>query len=250
MRKKQKLLPSISDVLLVVILIKVASVFGELIIIFVGKLRSDTNWTLCQFSQVMQHATMDRAECRTNVCQINSYRDSMTMSYAIQRHRSVYWKNVKIYVCVIAHRPITSYVPAPVSIFNRAVGSPRTAAVPNTKSLRAIWRVSNPHRKVLVFWCWCQIVYISPKFVWRVSIEQITVLYYVTASVTAPGSTVGFSIEPIQYIAFVVLASRPERECPNRRYVFERHPRKKLKLPVSDIKEVGSVQVQAMGCFD
>lgn len=43
MRKKQKLLPSISDVLLVVILIKVASVFGELIIIFVGKLRSDTN---------------------------------------------------------------------------------------------------------------------------------------------------------------------------------------------------------------
>lgn len=74
--------------------------------------------------------------------------------------------------------------------------------------------------------------------------------YYVTASVTAPGSTVGFSIEPIQYIAFVVLASRPERECPNRRYVFERHPRKKLKLPVSDIKEVGSVQVQPMGCFD
>lgn len=33
-------------------------------------------------------------------------------------------------------------------------------------------------------------------------------------------------------------ASRPERECPSRRYVFERHPRKKLKLPVSDIKEV------------
>lgn len=33
-------------------------------------------------------------------------------------------------------------------------------------------------------------------------------------------------------------ASRPERECPSRRYVFERHPRKKLKLPISDIKEV------------
>lgn len=33
-------------------------------------------------------------------------------------------------------------------------------------------------------------------------------------------------------------ASRPERECPSRRYVFERHPRKKLKLPVSDIKEI------------
>lgn len=33
-------------------------------------------------------------------------------------------------------------------------------------------------------------------------------------------------------------ASRPERECPSRSYVFERHPRKKLKLPISDIKEV------------
>lgn len=33
-------------------------------------------------------------------------------------------------------------------------------------------------------------------------------------------------------------ANRPERECPSRRYVFERHPRKKLKLPQSDIKEV------------
>lgn len=118
---------------------------------------------------------MDRAEYRTNVCQINSYRDSMTMSYATQRHRSVYWKNVRIYVCVIAHRPITSYVPAPVSIFNRAAGSPRTAAVLNTKSLRAIWRVSNRHRKVLAFWCWCRIVYISPKFVWRVSIKRIAI---------------------------------------------------------------------------
>lgn len=33
-------------------------------------------------------------------------------------------------------------------------------------------------------------------------------------------------------------APRPERECPSRRYVFERYPRKKLKLPVSDIKEI------------
>lgn len=38
-------------------------------------------------------------------------------------------------------------------------------------------------------------------------------------------------------------ASRPERECPSRRYVFERHPRKKLKLPVSDIKEVRVLQM-------
>lgn len=35
-----------------------------------------------------------------------------------------------------------------------------------------------------------------------------------------------------------ISASRPDRECPNRRYVFERHPRKKLKLPSIDIKEV------------
>ncbi|XP_070514918.1 uncharacterized protein Nompa isoform X3 [Cardiocondyla obscurior] len=39
----------------------------------------------------------------------------------------------------------------------------------------------------------------------------------------------------------VCLASdRIERECPNRRYVFERHPRKKLKLPLTDIKEVSA----------
>lgn len=38
----------------------------------------------------------------------------------------------------------------------------------------------------------------------------------------------------------IFTANRPERECPSRRYVFERHPRKKLKLPQSDIKEVMS----------
>ena len=37
-----------------------------------------------------------------------------------------------------------------------------------------------------------------------------------------------------------VAASRVERECPNRRYVFERHPRKKLKLPAMDLKQVTS----------
>lgn len=35
-------------------------------------------------------------------------------------------------------------------------------------------------------------------------------------------------------------ADRIERECPNRRYVFERHARKKLKLPLTDIKEVSA----------
>lgn len=39
-------------------------------------------------------------------------------------------------------------------------------------------------------------------------------------------------------IIFCLSASRIERECPSRHYVFERHTRKKLKLAVSDIKEV------------
>lgn len=37
---------------------------------------------------------------------------------------------------------------------------------------------------------------------------------------------------------FIVTASRIERECPNRHYVFERHTRKKLKLPPSEYKEM------------
>lgn len=48
----------------------------------------------------------------------------------------------------------------------------------------------------------------------------------------------------------IVTASRPERECPSRRYVFERHPRKKLKLPVSDIKEVNSFAAGACECIE
>lgn len=39
---------------------------------------------------------------------------------------------------------------------------------------------------------------------------------------------------------FFCEADRIERECPNRRYVYERHPRKKLKLPLTDIKEVSA----------
>ncbi|KAK3909265.1 hypothetical protein KUF71_003864 [Frankliniella fusca] len=35
-------------------------------------------------------------------------------------------------------------------------------------------------------------------------------------------------------------SSRVERECPNRRYVFERHPRKALRLPQADVKEVAA----------
>lgn len=42
----------------------------------------------------------------------------------------------------------------------------------------------------------------------------------------------------MSYPELYFAANRPDRECPNRRYVFERHPRKKLKLPSADIKEV------------
>ncbi|KAJ6628983.1 hypothetical protein Bhyg_16166, partial [Pseudolycoriella hygida] len=42
----------------------------------------------------------------------------------------------------------------------------------------------------------------------------------------------------VHFTEVCLTSSRPERECPSRRYVFERHPRKKLKLPVSDIKEI------------
>lgn len=44
---------------------------------------------------------------------------------------------------------------------------------------------------------------------------------------------------PTKLMLFVLFtASRIERECPNRHYVFERHTRKKLKLPPSEYKEM------------
>ncbi|XP_039297911.1 uncharacterized protein LOC111054701 [Nilaparvata lugens] len=42
----------------------------------------------------------------------------------------------------------------------------------------------------------------------------------------------------VHYTEVCLSSSRVERECPNRHYVFERHARKKLKLPMTDIKEV------------
>lgn len=42
----------------------------------------------------------------------------------------------------------------------------------------------------------------------------------------------------VHYAEVCLSSSRVERECPNRHYVFERHARKKLKLPMTDIKEV------------
>ncbi|XP_008208776.1 uncharacterized protein LOC100114312 [Nasonia vitripennis] len=42
----------------------------------------------------------------------------------------------------------------------------------------------------------------------------------------------------VHFTEVCLASSRIERECPNRRYVFERHSRKKLKLPATDVKEV------------
>lgn len=42
----------------------------------------------------------------------------------------------------------------------------------------------------------------------------------------------------VYWFRYKFAANRLERECPNRRYVFERHPRKKLKLLASDHKEI------------
>ncbi|XP_072162409.1 LOW QUALITY PROTEIN: uncharacterized protein nompA [Bemisia tabaci] len=42
----------------------------------------------------------------------------------------------------------------------------------------------------------------------------------------------------VHYTEVCLSSSRIERECPNRHYVFERHARKKLKLPLTDTKEV------------
>ncbi|XP_046597619.1 uncharacterized protein LOC107217352 isoform X1 [Neodiprion lecontei] len=44
----------------------------------------------------------------------------------------------------------------------------------------------------------------------------------------------------VHFTEVCLMSNRIERECPNRRYVFERHPRKKLKLPMTDLKEVSA----------
>ncbi|XP_033229864.1 uncharacterized protein LOC117181378 isoform X2 [Belonocnema kinseyi] len=42
----------------------------------------------------------------------------------------------------------------------------------------------------------------------------------------------------VHFTEVCLTSNRIERDCPNRRYVFERHPRKKLKLQLTDVKEV------------
>ncbi|XP_055609917.1 uncharacterized protein LOC129756893 isoform X6 [Uranotaenia lowii] len=63
---------------------------------------------------------------------------------------------------------------------------------------------------------------------------------YLTREQAAPEGIGNLMLVPnsVHFTEVCLSSSRPDRECPSRRYVFERHPRKKLKLPVSDIKEV------------
>lgn len=108
MRKKQKILPNISEILLLVIIFKAASVFGKYMYLDKPKVFSTAIKIIAQLRlqqyeyfvlmQAKQHAIMDKVESYMNVCQINSYRDSMMIRCEIRHHHFVYWKNVKIYV--------------------------------------------------------------------------------------------------------------------------------------------------------
>ncbi|KAG5675930.1 hypothetical protein PVAND_005787 [Polypedilum vanderplanki] len=63
---------------------------------------------------------------------------------------------------------------------------------------------------------------------------------YLTREQASPEGIGNLMLVPnsIHFNEVCLTSNRPERECPSRRYVFERYPRKKLKLPVSDIKEI------------
>ncbi|XP_055917289.1 uncharacterized protein LOC129949703 isoform X1 [Eupeodes corollae] len=63
---------------------------------------------------------------------------------------------------------------------------------------------------------------------------------YLTSEQAGPEGIGSLMLVPnsVHFNEICLTSSRPERECPSRRYVFERHPRKKLKLPLSDIKEI------------
>nr|CAI5863577.1 unnamed protein product [Callosobruchus analis] len=65
---------------------------------------------------------------------------------------------------------------------------------------------------------------------------------YLTAEQAQPEGIGNLILMPnsVHFTEVCITSNRPERECPNRRYVFERHPRKKLKLPTPDIKEVNA----------
>ncbi|XP_047997433.1 uncharacterized protein LOC125235021 isoform X4 [Leguminivora glycinivorella] len=63
---------------------------------------------------------------------------------------------------------------------------------------------------------------------------------YLTREQAAPEGIGTLMIVPnsVHFNEICLSSNRPERECPSRRYVFERHARKRLKLPSSDLKEI------------
>ncbi|XP_065169086.1 uncharacterized protein nompA isoform X3 [Atheta coriaria] len=63
---------------------------------------------------------------------------------------------------------------------------------------------------------------------------------YLTREQAAPEGIGNLMLVPnsVHFTEVCISSNRPDRECPNRRYIFERHPRKKLKLPAADLKEV------------
>ncbi|XP_063367031.1 uncharacterized protein LOC134655495 isoform X4 [Cydia amplana] len=63
---------------------------------------------------------------------------------------------------------------------------------------------------------------------------------YLTREQAAPEGIGTLMIVPnsVHFNEICLTSNRPERECPSRRYVFERHARKRLKLPSSDLKEI------------
>ncbi|KAJ8980671.1 hypothetical protein NQ317_013283 [Molorchus minor] len=62
---------------------------------------------------------------------------------------------------------------------------------------------------------------------------------YLTSEQARPEGIGSLMLVPnsVHFTEVCITSNRPERECPNRRYTFERHPRKKLKLS-ADFKEM------------
>ncbi|KAI4469251.1 hypothetical protein MML48_2g00001034 [Holotrichia oblita] len=63
---------------------------------------------------------------------------------------------------------------------------------------------------------------------------------YLTSEQAAPEGIGNLMLVPnsVHFTEVCITAGRADRECPNRKYIFERHPRKKLKLDMADIKDV------------
>ncbi|XP_043464524.1 uncharacterized protein LOC122499974 isoform X2 [Leptopilina heterotoma] len=63
---------------------------------------------------------------------------------------------------------------------------------------------------------------------------------YLTREQAQPDGIGNLMLVPnsVHFTEVCLTSNRIERDCPNRRYIFERHPRKKLKLQLTEIKEV------------